>query len=285
MSTLKLALPKGRMREGLFALLREAGVQVRVGPREYRPSISLPGFQVKLLKPQNIVEMLHAGTRDLGFAGHDWVQEKGADLVEVLDCGLDPVRLVAAAPVDLLTDGRLPDRHLVVASEYERITKRWIEASGFDATFVRTYGATEVYPPEDADCIVDNTATGSTLAANRLEIIDTLLRSSTRLYAHPAAMDDAGKRGAIEHVAMLIKSVLEARGRVMLELNVAPDALDAIIEALPCMREPTVARLHGDSGYAVKAAVPRDQLPMLIPELKSRGGSDIVVTSPTQIVP
>ena len=115
MSTLKLALPKGRMREGLFALLREAGVQVRVGPREYRPSISLPGFQVKLLKPQNIVEMLHAGTRDLGFAGHDWVQEKGADLVEVLDCGLDPVRLVAAAPVDLLTDGRLPDRHLVVA--------------------------------------------------------------------------------------------------------------------------------------------------------------------------
>ena len=285
MTNLKLALPKGRMREGLFDLLRDAGVRVRVGPREYRPSISLPGFQVKLLKPQNIVEMLHAGTRDLGFAGHDWVQEKNADLVEILDTGLDPVRLVAAAPADQLVDGKLPSRHLVVASEYERITRRWINENALDATLVRTYGATEVFPPEDADCIVDNTATGATLVANRLEIVDTLLRSSTRLYANPAAMKDTGKRDAIEHLAMLLKSVIAARERVMLELNVLPDHLDQVIEVLPCMREPTVSRLHGESGYAVKAAVPRDILPMLIPELKARGGSDIVVSSFTQIIP
>ncbi len=285
MTAIKLALPKGRMREGLFSLLRDAGVRVRVGPREYRPSISLPGFQVKLLKPQNIVEMLHAGTRDLGFAGHDWVQEKNADLVEVVDTGLDPVRLVAAAPIDQITDGKLPDRHLVVASEYERITRRWIKDNALDATFVRTYGATEVFPPDDADCIVDNTATGATIVANRLEIVDTLLRSSTRMYANPAAMKDPGKRDAIEHVAMLLKSVIAARARVMLELNVPADRLDEVIEVLPCMREPTVSQLHGESGYAVKAAVPRDILPMLIPELKSRGGSDIVVSSFTQIIP
>ena len=285
MTQIKLALPKGRMREGLFSLLRDAGVRVRVGPREYRPSISLPGFAVKLLKPQNIVEMLHAGTRDIGVAGHDWVQEKNANLVEVLDTGLDPVRLVAAAPVDLLVDGKLPDQHLVVASEYERITRGWIKQQGLKATFVRTYGATEVFPPDDADCIVDNTATGATLTANRLDIIDTLLRSSTRVYASPAAMKDPGKRDAIEHLALLLKSVLEARARVMLELNVLPERLTEVIEVLPCMREPTVSQLHGESGYAVKAAVPRDILPMLIPELKSRGGSDIVVSALTQIVP
>ncbi len=285
MSVVHLALPKGRMQKGLFTLLAEAGVRVHVGPREYRPSISLPGFEVKLLKPQNIVEMLHAGTRDLGFAGHDWVREKGAELTCVLDTGLDPVRVVAAAPVDLLEGGALPKRHLVVASEYERLSREWIAGRGLDATFVRTYGATEVFPPEDADCIVDNTATGSTLAANRLEIVDELLRSSTRLYAHPRALDDADKRAAIEHLSMLLRSVIEARGRVMVELNVPADALEAVIDALPCMREPTVSRLHGEAGYAVKAAVPRDQLPLVIPEIKARGGTDLVVTSPTQIIP
>jgi ATP phosphoribosyltransferase len=280
-----LALPKGRMQDGIFRLLGDAGVRISVGSRAYRPTLSLAGFEVKLLKPQNIVEMLHAGTRDLGFAGHDWVREKGAELTCVLDTGLDPVRVVAAAPVDLLEGGALPKRHLVVASEYERLSREWIAGRGLDATFVRTYGATEVFPPEDADCIVDNTATGSTLAANRLEIVDELLRSSTRLYAHPRALDDADKRAAIEHLSMLLRSVIEARGRVMVELNVPADALEAVIDALPCMREPTVSRLHGEAGYAVKAAVPRDQLPLVIPEIKARGGTDLVVTSPTQIIP
>lgn len=284
-SPIRLGLPKGRMQEEVFRMLAEAGVQVRVGLRDYRPVVSLPDFETKILKPQNVVEMLDLGTRDVGFAGADWVAEKGANLFEVLDTGLDPVRLVAAAPVDLLVDGKLPARHLVVASEYRRLTTAWIERCGLDARFVRTYGATEVFPPEDADCIVDNTATGSTLRANNLEIVDELMRSSTRMYAHPAAMDDARKRDAIEHLAVLLRSVLEARRRVMLEVNVAAAQLEALIEILPCMREPTVSRLHGDAGYAVKAAVPRKELPMLIPALKARGGTDIVVSALAQIVP
>ena len=156
-----------------------------MGSRDYRPSISLEHVGAKVFKPQDIVEMLHIGSRDIGFAGADWVRELGADLVELLDTGLDPVKLVAAAPVDLLVDGKLPNQPLVIASEYEKITRAWIAESGLDATFVRAHGATEVFPPEDADCIVDNTATGSTLRANNLDIVDELMRSSTRMYANP----------------------------------------------------------------------------------------------------
>jgi ATP phosphoribosyltransferase len=283
--TVRFALPKGRMKEGVFAMLGEAGIKVTVGARGYRPTLSVPGFDTKVLKPQNIVEMLHAGSRDLGFAGADWVKEKGADLVEILDTGLDPVQVVAAAPESLLENGALPKRPLVIASEYETLTRGWITEQGLDASFVRSYGATEVFPPEDADCIVDNTATGSTLRANQLAIVGEVMRSSTRLYANPRALEHPAKKEAIDRFALVIGAVLQARARVMLELNVGPEQLDAVIARLPCMRHPTVAPLHGDSGYAVKAAVPRADLPVLIPDLKEAGGTDIVVTSLSQIVP
>jgi ATP phosphoribosyltransferase len=281
----RLGLPKGRMHDGVVKLLADAGIGVRMSARGYRPTLTLEGFETKILKPQSIVDMLHRGSRDLGFAGADWVAEQGAELVEVLDTGLDPVRIVAAAPPELLTGDRLVGGPYVIASEYEHLTTRWFTQQGIDATFVRSYGATEVFPPEDADCIVDNTATGSTLQANGLQIFDTLMRSSTRLYAHPAALDDPFKRGRIEHVALLLRSVLEARRRVMVEVNCGPEDLDRLIAVLPCMREPTVSKLHHDAGYALKAAVPREQLPELIPLLKAAGGTDIVVTATSQIVP
>jgi ATP phosphoribosyltransferase len=253
------------MQEGVFKLLADAGIQVRIGSRGYRPTLSLPGFETKILKPQNIVEMVHLGSRDIGFAGADWVAELKADLVELLDTGLDPVRIVVAAPKAIMVNGKLPKRHLTIASEYEALTRDWIARAGVDATFVRSYGATEVFPPEDADCIVDNTATGATLVANGLEIVDELMRSSTRMYAHPAALEHPEKRAIIDRFVMLLRSVLEARKRVMLEVNVTREALEAVCAALPCMREPTISPLHGDAGYAVKAAVPRADLPRIIP--------------------
>ena len=282
---LRIALPKGRMQRGVFDLLGEAGIRVSASERGYRPTISIEGAEVKILKPQNIIEMLAHGSRDLGFAGADWVEELRLDLVELLDTRLDPVRLIAAAPSSLLEGGRLPSRRLVVASEYERLTTRWIESRGIDASVVRTFGATEVFPPEDADCIVDNTATGSTLRANGLEIVDELMRSSTRLYASPRAMDDPAKRAEIERIVLVVGSVLDARRRVLIEVNVGPDRLDAVVEMLPCMRRPTVAPLHGGSGYAVRAAVLRDELALLVPKIKAAGGTDVVVMRPTHIVP
>lgn len=273
------------MQEGVFKLLGEAGIAVRAGSRGYRPSLSIDGYEVKILKPQNIVEMLHFGSRDIGFAGHDWVRELKADVVELFDTGLDPVRIVAAAPKDSLVDGQLPKKNLVVASEYEQLTRRWISDSGIDATFVRSYGATEVFPPEDADCIVDNTATGSTLVANGLEIVETLTHSSTRLYANPKVMEHREKRERIDELVMLLQSVLDARKRVMVEVNVRADSLEAVCQALPCMREPTISTLHGDGGFAIKAAVLRKELPAVIPRVKAAGGTDVVVYDLTQIVP
>lgn len=284
---LRLALPKGRMQAGVFQLLADAGVQVKLDARGYRPQLSLDDVEAKLLKPQNIIEMLHAGSRDLGFAGSDWVHELGfaAELVEVIDLGLDPVRLVLAAPSTVLVDGKLPARPIRVATEYVWLTQQWLKEHSVDGTVLRSYGATEVFPPEDADAIVDNSATGSTLRANGLEVLAEVMRSSTRLYAHRAAMDDPARRARIDDLVLLLRSALDARQRVMIEVNVPHDRLDAVVAVLPCMKKPTLARLHGDDSYSVKAAVPRARLAALIPELKARGGTDIVVYELSQIVP
>jgi ATP phosphoribosyltransferase len=284
-SVVHLALPKGRMQANVQELLAGAGIRLTFGRRGYRPRLSLDGFETKLLKPQNIVEMLHLGSRDLGFAGADWVAELGAELALLLDTGLDPVRIVAAATPAFADDGGLGRAPFLIASEYERLTRAWLEREGLRATFVRSYGATEVFPPEDADCIVDNMATGETLQANGLVVVGELMRSSTCLYAHPAALDEPVKRERIERFVLLLRSVLDARERVMVEVNVPAERLEAVIAALPSMREPTMAPLHGQRGFALKAAVPRRDLPRVIPEIKARGGSDIVVTALAQIVP
>jgi ATP phosphoribosyltransferase-like protein len=142
-----------------------------------------------------------------------------------------------------------------------------------------------VFPPEDADVIVDNTATGATLEANGLAVVDELMRSSTRMYANRAALDDPARRGRIDDLLLLVNSVLEARRRVMLELNATAACLDAVVAVLPSMRQATVAPLFGNGGYAVKAAVPRDCLPHVIPAVKAAGGTDVVVSTLSQIVP
>jgi ATP phosphoribosyltransferase len=282
---LRLALPKGRMEQGVLTLLGDAGIRIRPSARGYRPEVSLPDTEAKTLKPQNIVEMLMLGSRDLGFAGADWVAELEAEVVELLDTGLDPVQVVAAAPAALLAEGRLPARTLVVASEYERLARRWIAGRGISAEFVRSYGATEVFPPEDADVIVDNTATGATLEANGLTIVDEVMRSSTRLYANARALEDPARRGRIDDLLLLLNSVLIARRRVMLEVNASAECLDAVVRVLPSMRQATVAPLFGNGGFAVKAAVPRDALPQVIPAVKAAGGTDLVVSMLSQIVP
>ena len=305
----RLGIPKGRMFEQVSRLLSDAGLPLSASSRSYRPSVPIPGVDVKLLKPQNIVEMLHIGRRDLGFAGADWVSELSADVVELCDTGLNPVRIVAAAPKSLLGEASgqkqsepsvkaLPDRPLVVASEYVTLSNSWIKSNGIDGTFVRAYGATEVFPPDDADIIIDNTSTGSTLRANNLEIIDELLRSSTRLYASREAMADESKKRTIEDFVMLIDSVIEARSRVMVEFNATQVAFDALIgqakqkpaegepsSALPCMKTPTVSPLLGSAGYAVRIAIPKEQLAVVVPRIRNAGGSDIVVTRPGQIIP
>lgn len=285
LTSLRLALPKGRMQDGVLTLLRDAGLPLRRSARNYRPTLALPQSDTKLLKPQSVVEMLASGTRDLGFAGADWVAELRAPLVSLVDTGLDPVRVVAAAPLSLLERGALPRRPLLVASEYPHLCQDWIDRRGCGDRFVRSWGASEVLPPEDADCIVDNTATGSTLRANDLEIVAELMTSTTCLFASPQAMADPGKRARAEALALLIQSVIDARERVMLEANVPAERLDALIRILPAMRQPTLSKLHGDAGFAIRSAVPRSGLAALLPALKAAGATDLVVSRVEQILP
>lgn len=273
---IRLALPKGRMYESVARLMADAGFSIRPDGRNYRPLCANPRFELKILKPQNIVRMVELGSHDLAFTGHDWVVELGADVEELLDTGLDPVRVVAAAPPDRADLSALRRRgRVVVASEYERLTRTWVEASGLDCLFVRSHGATEVFPPDDADLIVDNTATGQTLIENGLQELDTLLRSSTRLIANPRFLQE-GRSAVVEELLLLLRSVLDARQRVMLEMNVAAERLEALLAVLPCMRRPTVSSLAHESGYAVKSAVPRGEVRRLIPVLRAAGATDIL---------
>ena len=280
--SLRLALPKGRMQSEVDRLLVDAGLELSATDRGYRPRlIGLERIETKRLKPQAIVSMLASGSRDLGFAGVDWVEELDLDLVEILDTGLDRVRIVAAAPEGVVLDA---GRTLRIASEMRRIAARWAAARGIDWAPVRSWGATEVLPPEDADVIVDVVQSGATLAANGLRILDEIATSSTRLFASREAMACSDRRAEIERIAALVESVIEARSRFLVELNVEADRLDAVLEVLPCMRRPTVSPLAGD-GFAVRAAVPRRGFPDLVAAIRSAGGTDLVVGEARQVIP
>jgi len=281
----RFALPKGRMYDQVVGLMADSGIRVSRSERDYRPNINLDGFNTKILKPRNVIGMLAEGARDIGFAGNDWVKEMNADLVELLDTKLNPVRLVVAVPSEQVASGEFPKPNMIVASEYVELANGWINQKEYDAKVLTTFGATEVFPPEDADCIIDNTATGSTLRANNLTIVDEVMKSSTRLYANPRSLENAVIRDKVDTLVMLLKSVLEARERIMLDLNVAASNLDSVVACLPCMRKPTISSLHNNDWYAIRSAVRREELVGLIPLLKSHGACDIVTSLPGQIIP
>jgi ATP phosphoribosyltransferase len=201
-----------------------------------------------------------------------------------MDLGFDKVRIVAAVPA-ALNDKLLAQKQLTVATEYANIAASWLKKRSYRYRIVKTYGATEVFPPDDADMIIDNTSTGQTLKDNGLRIVDTILESSTRFVASKTAMADKEKRGRIEELAMLFKAVLDGRERVMLEMNLPQKNFEKIVASLPAMRSPTIAPLYGNSGYAVKIAVKKSEVPDLIPRLKKLGAADIVEYDLRKVVP
>ncbi|MGH9750773.1 MAG: ATP phosphoribosyltransferase [Candidatus Polarisedimenticolia bacterium] len=283
--TLRLALPKGRMTDEVVRLLAAAGVTLKSDGRSYRPQVSEAEMEAKFLKPQNIPRLLEIGAHDCGFTGHDWVVESGADVVELLDTGLDSVRLVAAAPEGTAVSLFALDRPIVVASEFETITRRYMDGKGRPWLFIRTFGATEVFPPEDADMILDLVQTGTTLRENHLEVVDDVLRSSTRFVASRAALLDPWKAERIDALGTLARAVLEARRRVLLEMNVTRERLAAVVGLLPAMKSPTVQELHGGAGYAVKAAVPREGLARTIQNLRQAGATDLIAYTLEKVIP
>jgi ATP phosphoribosyltransferase len=274
MNKLRILIPKGRIFDNVAHLFSEAGFPISLTDRTYRPSLGTDWLDAKIMKPQNVGELLELGSHDAGFTGIDWIKESGADVEEILDLGFDKVRIVAAIPQDY-DETKLRSKKLVVATEYVNLAETWLKSSGFEYRILRTYGATEVFPPDDADMIIDNTSSGQTLRDNGLKIIGTILESSTRFTASHSALADPEKRRRIEELAMLFRAVLDGHERVMLEMNIPKEQFESLAN-LPAMRSPTVAALYGDAGYAVKIAVKKHEVPDIIPRLKNLGALDIV---------
>lgn len=273
--TLKLVVPKGKLYEKVALLLRDSGIKLVGDSRNYRPSCSDDRFQVKLLKSQNIPELIALGQHDIGFAGADWVSEQQADVEVLLDLGFNPVQIVACIPEEW-DFAELKTRPILVASEYKQLAKQYLDGLGVDYRLFRAYGATEVLPPEDADMIIDNTSTGTTIRANRLQIVDTVMHSSTQFIANKAVLNDPDKRQQIDDLLLLMRGVLAGRDRVLLEMNCTEDTIDAVVALLPAMRAPTVSKLYQAKGFALKAAVANDEVNQLIPALIQAGATDIL---------
>lgn len=281
MEKLKILLAKGRIYESVYELLNDVGISIHLPERTYFPTTNQKDLTFQVVKPQITSFLLSENKADLGFSGKDWVYENGVEdkVEEIMDLGFDPVRIVAAIPEtkDLETLLKNP---VTIATEYQSLSKKWVESKKNNGTIFRTWGTSEgfVQDTEDAmaQILIDNTSTGSSLKANRLKIVDTLMESSTRMYASKEAMKNPQKKQKILELKMLFEAVLNARGRVMLEMNVAKDKFDSLVKGLPSMRSPTVSPLFGDNGYAVKIAVNKCEVPTLLPKLQSLGATDIL---------
>jgi len=275
MNKLSMVIPKGRIFKKVVGLLNDASLGFEANDRLYVPHIGDPEIEGKIMKPQNIARLIELGSHDVGFTGFDWVVESGAEVVELMDLKFDPVKIVAAIP-EAMNENKLMQRKILVASEYEKISSQFLTNKGYDYFLIRTFGATEAYPPEDADMIIDNISTGQTLKDHKLKIVDEIMTSSTRFIANAESLNETWKKEKIEELVMLFQSVLNAKDRVMLEMNVPAEKLDEIVNILPCMRAPTVAPLFEGQGYAVKSAVRKEETVKLIPQLKKIGATDIL---------
>ncbi len=273
---LKMLLPKGRIQKGVTDILGKSGLLFSGAKRSYRPVCSREDIQAKLLKPQNIPELVELGRHHCGFTGYDWIREQNSDVVELLDLETDKAQIVFAVPVNT-ADSAMKNSIAVVASEYPSLAKNYISKRYPDARVIRSWGATEALPPDDADAVVDVVSSGSTLEMNRLRGIDCILETSTRFIANRSVYENCTElRDKMDVLVMLMQSCMDASSRRLLEMNVPAESLQSITSILPCMKAPTVARLKGTAGFSVKAAVPAVQIPELIPVLLQNGATDIL---------
>ncbi len=290
---LKLVLPKGSLESATLELFADADLSViRSSSVAYRARIEDPRIrEVRILRPQEIPVYVADGLFDLGVTGRDWISETGS-VVESLGelryskATPDPVRVVLAVPEEspYRSVAELPDG-VRVSTEYPELTRRFFAEAGVTARIALSYGATEAKVPDIVDAVVDLTETGRALAAAGLRIIGTLLTSYTELIANPVSFADPERAHAMGQIHTLLQGVLEARGKVLVKVNVAAEALASVIGILPAMKAPTVNELFGGEGFAVETVVPRRDINVLIPALRDLGATDIVEIPISKIVP
>lgn len=281
MEKLRVLLAKGRIYESVYELLNDVGISIHLPDRTYFPTTNQEDLFFQVVKPQITSALLASGKADVGFSGKDWVYENGVEdkIEEIMDLGFDPVRIVAAVPNTVDYDA-LVKKPVTIATEYRNLSRKWVSDKKIDGTIFRTWGTSEGFVQDNEDSLaqilIDNTSTGSSLKANNLKIVDTLMTSSTRMYASKEALKDPFKKQKIMELKMLFESVLNARSRVMLEMNVSRENFDDLMKILPSMKSPTVSPLFGDGGFAVKIAVKKSEVPTLLPKLQQHGATDIL---------
>jgi ATP phosphoribosyltransferase len=290
---LRLVLPKGSLEKATLQLFADADLAVvRGSDVDYRGSIDDPRVaEVRILRPQEIPQYVAEGRFDVGITGRDWIEERHVDVVTLSELHYSkatarPIRVVLAVAGDSTaqTVADLPPG-MVVHTEYPELTRRYFQKHGIDADVQLSYGATEAKVPDIADAVVEITETGRALRAAGLRILDTILVSYTELIASPAAYADPDKRKAMEQLQSLLTGALEARGRVLLKLNVDAADLDRVIALLPALKSPTVSQLFGDDAFAVETVVAKSEINTLIPELLDHGANGIIELPISKIVP
>ena len=289
---LNIVLPKGSLERATMELFDDADLAVvRSSDVDYRATIDDPRVaEVRILRPQEIPRYVTEGRFDLGVTGRDWIEETEADVVTLTELHYSkatarPIRVVLAVAADsgFQKVEDLPSG-LRVHTEYPQLTRRYFDRHGIDAEVTLSYGATEAKVPDIADAVVEITETGRALRAAGLRIIDTILTSYTELIASPEAYADPDKRVAMEQLMTLLTGSLEARGRVLIKLNVEGAQLDAVIGLLPALKSPTVSKLFNEDAYAVETVVAKREINILIPALKDAGATGIIELPIAKIV-
>jgi ATP phosphoribosyltransferase len=289
---LSLVLPKGSLERATLDLFDAADLTVRrSSDRDYHASIDDPRIdKVRFLRPQEIPSYLERGLFDIGITGRDWISETEADVVSLGELQYSkatsrPVQVVLAVPVGApwqsVTD--LPDG-VRISTEFPSLTRRFLDSHGVKAMVVTSYGATEAKVPDIVDAIVDLTETGSSLRRNGLRVLDTLVTSYTEFVANREAYEDEAKRAAMEDIALLLRGAIQARGMVLLKLNVPAGQLQAVTAMLPAMSSPTITTLARGEMNAVETVVPKSGVNTLIPALKAAGARDILEIPISKIV-
>src|SRR5919108_1053700 len=289
---LRIALPKGSLERATLALFEDADLAVqRPSERDYRGTIDDPRIsEVRILRPQEIPRYVARGYFDLGITGRDWISETGSEVVTITRLHYSkatarPVKIVLAVPADSAVESVADLKSGTrVSTEFPELTRRFFESHDLDVDIQLSYGATEAKVPDIVDAIVELTETGSSLRAAGMKIVETILVSYTELVANRDSYADPEKRHAMKQLSTLLLGTLEARGRVLVKLNLPADKLGAVIAILPAMKSPTVAKLFGDEAYAVETVVPKADINTLIPALKDHGATDIIELPIAKIV-
>lgn len=281
MDKLMLGIPKGSLEKTTAEMFARAGYQISISSRSYYPSIDDDQIECMLIRAQEMSRYVEKGILDCGLTGYDWIQENGSDVIEVAELvygkvGRKPLRWVLCVPEGSDIQGPKDLEGKLIATEAVGMTKRYLAKHGVNATVEFSWGATEVKPPLLADAIVEITETGSSLRANNLRIVDTLCESTTRFIANKEAMQDQFKKSKIEKLAMLLKAVLAAEGKVGIMLNVKEADLQTILDKLPALERPTVSHLAEEEWCALNAIVDEYIVRDLIPDLITAGAHGIV---------